>query len=99
LAGGPSRTRSGQDAKPYAYVGGDPVNRIDPSGLSLCAIKTNNSDDLDSGCVGGSLWKAFKRQGVRIARDALACVAGAYLGYQAGSEIAPEDVPLAVELR
>jgi hypothetical protein len=77
---------SGMDANLYAYVGGDPMNSVDPTGLSLCAIKANNSDDLGSGCVGGSLWKKFQKDKKSIPSYLYSCA-------ERGGEFA---LPLAV---
>jgi RHS repeat-associated protein len=42
---------SGQEANGYAYVGDNPVNLVDPSGLGFCPLGRHKG----GGCIGGSI--------------------------------------------
>jgi len=69
---------SGQDANPYSYVGGDPVNKADPSGLKsgYCFLIHNDEsyEDPDtSGCVGGGVLKGLFHGAKRTAEYGYSC--------------------------
>lgn len=86
---------SGQDANPYAYVGGDPVNMTDPSGRKgSCLIEHygGSYDDPDTrGCIGGSILRTFTKAAPKAFSYARTCALaygpGAAAGFVAGAPI------------
>ncbi len=70
------RDPSGLDANAYAYVGGNPVNFVDPSGFAPCLLFGFRNSE--GGCVGGSVddnGQNFTRFGEAVACG-LAAVGG-----------------------
>ncbi len=81
---------SGQEKNPYLYAEGDPVNRIDPSGLSAFGNIGKLFDAKDYGELGASLIKGDFKGAASIG---IGIWAGAVTGAACESSLAALSVP------
>jgi uncharacterized membrane protein len=74
---------SQQNANRYAYVGGDPINAVDPTGLCLIDVACGEQKKA---------WKNLKWSAKQTLTESAGCLSGAYAGLEYGAAVLEPEI-------